>query len=116
MEATLSLGILSFGLLSLTPLLIVGLKTARMAQNNRETAPIAQSLIEEAKQGTLSTGTAYLDAQGAPAIANSAAYSAQSAFQSVTGSPTLTRLTLRITPLGAPNRARIYAVVFSAPQ
>jgi uncharacterized protein (TIGR02598 family) len=115
-EATLSLGLLSFGFLALAPLLAVGLKTARLTQDNRGTALIAQSLMEEAKQGTLSAGTAYFDFQGNPINSPQAAYSAQSTLLPVTGSATLIRLTLRITPLGAPDRARTYAAVFSATQ
>jgi uncharacterized protein (TIGR02598 family) len=119
-EATFSIGLLSFGFLALAPLLAMGLKTARLARNNRATAQIAQTLIEEAKQGTLAPGTVYLDIQGT--VLNSAnsiqmaAYTAQSTSQTVAGSASLTRLTLRIAPLGAPDRARIYAVVFQAPQ
>jgi len=115
-EATLSLGILSVGFLSLAPLLAMGLKTARRAHNNRDTIQIAQSLVEEAKQGTLAAGTTYFDFQGNPIDCTQAAYTAQSAFLPVTGSSTLTRLTLVVTPLGAPDRARNYAVVFSTPQ
>ncbi len=117
MEATLSLGILSVGFLTLAPLLVLGMKTVRLAQDNRDTAQIAQTMIEEARQGTLSAGTAYLDFQGNPVgSSQQAAYAAQSTYQSVSGSTTLTRLTLQITPVGAPDRARTYAVVVSAPQ
>lgn len=116
MEVTLSLGILSFGFLTLAPLLALGLKTARQAHATQDTAQIAQSLVEEAKQGTLSTGTTYLDFQGNPTTLSQAAYSAQSTLIPVTGNATLTRLTIRITPTGTPDRARTYAAVFSAPQ
>ena len=115
-EATFSIGLLSFGFLSLAPLLALGLKTARLARDDRATAQVAQTLIEEAKQGTLSPGTVYLDIQGtALNSAQTAAYTAQSISQTVVGSASLTRLTLQVTPLGAPNRARIYAVVSQTP-
>jgi type II secretory pathway pseudopilin PulG len=52
-EATFSIGLLSFGFLTLAPLLALGLKTARHARDDRATAQIAQTLIEDAKQGTL---------------------------------------------------------------
>jgi len=113
-EATLSLGILSFGFLTLAPLLALGLNTARIAHANRDSAQIAQTLIEEARQGTLSAGTAYLDFQGNPVNSAGASYTAQSTFSPVSQNTTLTRLTLRVTPVGAPDRARIYAVVISA--
>jgi len=91
------------------------LKTARFARDDRATAQIAQTLTEEARQGTLASGTAYLDFQGNACSFAQATYSAQSTFQPVTGSASLTRLTLRVTPLGAPDRVRIYATVFPAP-
>jgi uncharacterized protein (TIGR02598 family) len=118
-EATLSIGLFSFGFLSLAPLLVLGLKTARQARDDRGAAQIAQTLIEEAKQGTLASGTNYFDDQGgALNSANSAriaAYSAQSTSQNAPARPFLTRLNLQITPLGAPDRKRIYAVVFPTP-
>lgn len=112
-EATLSLGLMSFGFLTLAPLLTVGMKTARMARNDRATAQIAQTLIEEAKQGTLAAGTAYLDFEGNVTTSAQASYTEQATFLPVTGSASLTRLTLLVTPLGAPDRARTYAVVYS---
>ena len=115
-EATFTIGLMSFGFLALAPLLALGLKTARLARNDRATAPIAQTLVEEARQGTLAPGTVYLDFEGAPCNSAQAAYTAQSTSQTVAGSASLTQLTLRVTPLGAPDRARIYAVVFQAPQ
>jgi len=115
-EATFSIGLVSFGVLTLAPLLALGLKTARLARDDRATAQIAQTLTEEAKQGTLASGTVYLDIQGTPlSSAQTAAYTAQSTSQTVAGSGSLTQLKLQITPLGAPDRTRIYAVVFQTP-
>ena len=116
MEATFSIGLMSFGFLALAPLLALGLKTARLARDDRATAQIAQTLIEEAKQGTLASGTVYLDFEGAACGSAQAVYTVRST--SVTpylGNASLTQMTLRVTPLGAPDRARIYAVVFQAP-
>jgi uncharacterized protein (TIGR02598 family) len=115
-EATLSIGLLSLGFLILAPLLALGLKSSRLARNDRATAQIAQTLIEEAKQGSLTPGsTVYLDIQGNTLPSpQTAAYTAQSTSQTAPGS--LTRMTLHITPLGAPDRARTYAAVYPTPQ
>jgi hypothetical protein len=93
------------------------LKSSRLARNDRATAQIAQTLVEEAKQGTLPTGIVYLDFEGATCTMSAqAAYTAQSTEFPVAGSPALTQLQLQVTPLGAPDRARTYAVVFQAAQ
>jgi uncharacterized protein (TIGR02598 family) len=119
-EVALSLGIMSFGFLSLAPLLAVGLTNARVARENRATSQIAATLIEEAKQGTLSTGAVYLDFQGNPTgSAAQAAYLAQGTLLATSaeenGTGPLSRLTLRVTPLGDPGSVRIYAAVFPTP-
>ena len=117
-ESAISIGFVSFGFLSLIPLLSLGLKTARQAHDYHATSQIAQTLIEEAKQGTLASSTAYLDNQGNSCDAASAIYTAQSTSAAVTAGPGgasgLTRLTLRVAPVGAPGRARTYVVVFPA--
>lgn len=113
-ETALSLGILSFGFLALISMMALGLKTARQIRDNRTSAQIAQTLVEEARQGTLPSGTLYLDLQGGSCSPAQAAYMAQTTLQPA--APFLARLTLRVTPLGAPDRARIYAVVYPAPQ
>jgi uncharacterized protein (TIGR02598 family) len=114
-EAAFSIGLLSFGILTLAPMLALGLKTSRLARDDRATAQIAQTLIEEAEQGTLAPGTVYLDFEGAPCSSPQAAYRAQSTSVPLAGNAALDRLTLQVTPLGAPDRARTYAVVFQAP-
>jgi uncharacterized protein (TIGR02598 family) len=115
-EATFSIGLMSFGFLSLVPLLALGMKSARLARDDRATAQIAQTLVEQAEQGTLPAGTVYLDIQGNTlSSAQAAAYTAQSTSQSIVGNAFLNRLTLRVTPLGAPDRVRTYAVVYQAP-
>ncbi len=111
-ETALSIGLLSFGVLSLAPLLELGLKSARMARDDRESAQIAQMLVEEVKQGTLTSGMLYLDSEGNTCDANQAAYLIQAGSSSVT--PTLTRETLQVTPRGAPDRVRTYVVVIPA--
>jgi len=115
-ETALSLGILSFGFLSLISMMSLGLKAAGQSRDNLTSAQIAQTLVEEARQGTLAPGILYLDLQGNVCPSTEAAYTAQSTFQPLGPSSAsfLTRLTLRVTPHGAPERVRIYAVVYPA--
>jgi uncharacterized protein (TIGR02598 family) len=120
-ESVLSVGVLSFGFISLAPLLALGLTRAGAARENQATAQIASTLIEEARQGTLAAGTIYLDSVGNPCAAAQAAYAVQdtstpiAAGSGSAGGAALTRLSLRIAPLGAPGSARIYADVFPTP-
>lgn len=114
METAFSIGLLSCGFLILAPMLALGLKSARLARDDRESAQIAQTLMEDARQGTLGSGTLYLDGQGNNCGSNQAAYSAQSA--TATLAPSLSRVTLRVTPVGAPDRMRTYVVVVSSAQ
>ena len=112
-EATIAIGIMSFGLLTLVPLLVIGMKSSRFARDDRTTGQIAQTLVEEAKQGTLGTAPIYYDETGELCNAAQAAYAAQSAVAPF--APSLSQVTLRVTPLGAPDRARTYVVVFQGP-
>ena len=105
---------MSFGLLSLVPLLALGMKTSRFARDDRTAGQIAQTLVEEAKQGTLATQTVYFDETGASCSAAAAVYTAQASVQSFQAP--LYRVTLLVTPVGAPDRVRKYAVVFQAPE
>ena len=119
MESTFSIGLFSFGILSLVPLMALGMKSARLAKDERATAQIARTLADEARQGTLALGSGTtsvsLDDQGAPLHSpEAAAYVAICTPQAI-GNGSLTRLTLQITPQGARNRPRIYAVVFQTP-
>jgi hypothetical protein len=100
---------MSFGFLALAPLLGFGLKTARTARDDRASAQIARTLIEEARQGTPMKSPVYLDDQGVPCNPSQAAFVVQPATQATANSTP--ELTLRITPVGAPGRARVYAVV-----
>ena len=114
-EASFSIGLLSCGFLTLAPLLAMGLQSARLARDDRATAQIAQTLMQEAQQGTLGSETLCFDFEGAPCAATQAAFMAQEKVQAVAGSSALSRLTLTVSPLGAPSRARTYALVFQAP-
>ena len=108
-EAAFSLGIMSVGFLTLAPLMGFGLKTSRWARDDRISAQIARTLAEEEKQGTLGSAATYLDEQGQPCRPQDAAFVAQAVTQEVGNSAS--ELTLRVTPVGAPGHARVYAVV-----
>jgi uncharacterized protein (TIGR02598 family) len=115
-EATFSIGVLSFGLLSLAPMLALGLKASRQARNDRASAQIAETTVEEARQGTLTPGYAYFDDTGAALPSpQMASFAAQTTTQTSTQSAALTQMTLKVTPLGAPDRMRVYAVVYQTP-
>ncbi|HEX4140658.1 MAG TPA: hypothetical protein VHY09_09945 [Candidatus Methylacidiphilales bacterium] len=111
-EISFTLGILSLAAVTLGPLLGVGLKTSRGARDDRASAQIARTLAEEAKQGTLGSGPVYLDDQGAACSPLNAAFVAQPVTQSAGNS--VSQLALRVTPVGAPGHARVYAVVLPA--
>jgi hypothetical protein len=108
-EVSFTIAVLSLAVVTLGPLMGFGLKTSRGARDDRASAQIARTLAEEAKQGTLGTGPVYLDDQGAACSPLSAVFIAQPVTQSAgsTGS----QLALRVTPVGAPGHARVYAVV-----
>ena len=117
-EGVLSLGVVSFGFLALAPLLVLGLGSAHLARENRATAQIAATLIEEAKQGTLATGPIYFDSTPQPCGLSQATYAVQPLEQSTAvagGTGPLIRLTLRVMPIGMPGAARTYADVFPTP-
>ncbi len=111
-EVTLSIGILSFGVLSLIPLMALGLKSARLAREERAAAHIAQTLIDETKEGTTPAAMLYLNSDGNPADPSAASYRVESTVQPVPGS-SLSRLTLRVIPTGSPDHARTYAVLLN---
>ena len=119
MESTFSIGLFSFGILTLVPLLGVGMKGARLSRDERATAQIARTLFDEARQGMLALGpgakTLSFDDQGdALDSSQSVAYVATCTPQLI-GNGALTRLKVQITPQGAPDRPRIYAVVLQTP-
>ena len=108
-EVCITIGIISLAILVLGPLMGMGLKNSRIARDDRASAQIARTLTEEAKQGTLGTGPIYLDDQGATCSPLRAAFIAQPVTQAAGNSAT--QLALRVTPVGAPGHARVYAVV-----
>lgn len=108
-EVCITIGIISLAILVLGPLMGLGLKNSRIARDDRASAQIARTLAEEAKQGTLGSGTLYLNDQGAACSPLSAAFIAQTVTQSAGNSAS--QLALRVTPVGAPGHARVYAVV-----
>jgi type II secretory pathway pseudopilin PulG len=108
-EATITLGIMSIAFLTLAPLMGMGLKSSRWARDDRLSAEIARTFVEEAKQGAPPASPAYLDDQGAACAPQNAAFVVQSVTQAAGNSAS--QLTLRVTPVGAPKRARVYAIV-----
>jgi uncharacterized protein (TIGR02598 family) len=115
-ESALSVGILSFGFLSVVPLVDLGLNSAREARAHRATAQIAEMLMDQARQGTLVAGSAYFDNQetACPSPVG-AAYRAQTTLATAVATTGLTRLTVQVTPLATPNRSQFYAVMFPPP-
>ena len=119
-EAALSILVMSFGFLSLAPLLAVGLTHARVARENRASAEIAATLFQEAKESPFTTGSIYLDSMGNACSSAAAAFVVQPTSLGVnpdgsaaTGAAPLTHLTLQIAPRCGP--VRIYADVFPTP-
>jgi uncharacterized protein (TIGR02598 family) len=108
-EAAFSLGVLSFGFLSLAPLVGLGLTSARQARDGQLAAQIATTLAEQAREGTLTSGSGYCDNQGAVCSSANACYQTQTTETTLTGN--CTRLTIQVTPIGNPNRPQDYAVV-----
>jgi type II secretory pathway pseudopilin PulG len=106
-EGVLSLGITSFSVLALAPLLVLGLGSAHLARENRAMTEIAANLIEQAKQGTLGSGPVYFDSTTEPCALDQAVYAVQPTEQPVAAA--------RVTPVGRPGGARTYADVFPAP-
>jgi hypothetical protein len=111
-ETCFTLGVVSFAFVTLAPMTGFGLRASAWAREDRLSAQIARTLTEEERQGTLGTSPVYLDAQGAASTPLNAAYIAQPVTQAAGTSAS--QLALRVTPVGAPGRARIYAVVLPA--
>ena len=108
-EVSFTIGILSLAIVTLGPLMGFGLKTSRGARDDRTSAQIARTLTEEAEQGTLGAGPVYLNDQGGACSPLNAAFIAQPVTQAAGTSAS--QLALRVTPVGAPGHARVYAVV-----
>jgi uncharacterized protein (TIGR02598 family) len=112
-EASLSVGVLGFGVLSLAPMLGVGLTGARQARDSRISAQIAETLSDEARDGTLTAGTTYCDDQGVSCPAAVACYQIQTTQDALAGS--CTRLTIQVTPIAARSRPLDYVAVLPPP-
>jgi type II secretory pathway pseudopilin PulG len=108
-EAAFSIGVLSFGFLSLAPLVGLGLASARQARDGQLTAQIATTLVQQAREGTLTTGSGYCDDQGATCASTSACYQTLTTETILAGN--CTRLTIQVTPVGNPTRSQDYAVI-----
>jgi uncharacterized protein (TIGR02598 family) len=108
-EAAFSLGVLSFGFLSLAPLVGLGLTSARQTRDSQLSAQIATTLAEQAREGTLTNGVGYTDNQGAACGSSTACYQTQTTESIVAGN--CTRLAIQVAPVGNPSRVQAYAVV-----
>jgi uncharacterized protein (TIGR02598 family) len=113
-EAALSVGVLSFGFLSLVPMLGLGLASTHQARDNRISAQIAQGLADQAREGTLTAGTAYCDNEGAACLQSGASYQTVTTLGTMAGG--CTRLAVQVTPVATPNRPLDYAVVLPPTQ
>lgn len=108
-EASLSIGIMSLGFLSLGPMLGLGLASARQVREGEMAVQIARDLAAEGREATLAPGSGYCDGEGNTCAKNDARFVTQTAETALAGN--CTRLTIRVTPVDAPNRSWSYAVV-----
>ena len=109
----MSIGILSVGLLSLTPLLGLGLNSARQSRDGQLCAQIARDLTASARNGTLMAGSGYCDQDGTGCASTAARFTTQTTETALAGN--CTRLTIEVTPVDAPHRPSSYAVVLFPP-
>jgi hypothetical protein len=72
-------------------------------------AQIARDLVAEAREATLAPGGGYCDGEGNVCASTQARFLTQTTETALAGN--CTRLTIRVTPVDAPNRASSYAVV-----
>ena len=108
-EAAISIGVLSLGIISMGPMLGLGLASARQARDGAMTAQIARDLAAEAREATLAPGSGYCDDEGQACAQASARFITQTSETALAGN--CTRLTIRVTPVDAPNHSSAYAVV-----
>jgi Tfp pilus assembly protein PilV len=112
-EASLSVGVLGFGVLSLAPMLGVGLTSARQARDGSLSARIAENLTDEARAGTPLPATTYCDDEGVSCPAAGACYQIQATQTTLAGN--CTRLAIQVTPLAARSRPLDYVAVLPPP-
>jgi uncharacterized protein (TIGR02598 family) len=108
-EGAFSLGILSFGFLSLAPVLGLGLDSARTARDRQVSAQIAETLEEQAREGALTTGSASFDSQAQPCAPAGAPFQVTTTETALPGN--CTRVTIQVAPADSPGRPLDYAVV-----
>jgi len=108
-EASVSLGVLSFGFLSLAPLLGLGLTSVRESRDGEMAAQIARDFAAEAREATLTPGSSYCDGEGNACTKADAVFTTQTTETALAGN--CTRLTIRVTPVDAPTHSSSYAVV-----
>jgi len=112
-ETTMALGILSFAVLTLAPLLGLGLTSARQARDHQVAAQIAETLADQAQEGTLAAGTLPFDDQGEACASGSACYRASVSESDLPGN--CTRTTIQVIAVNSPSRPFVYAVVLPKP-
>jgi uncharacterized protein (TIGR02598 family) len=112
-EASVSIGVLSLGFLSLAPLLGMGIASARQSRDGQLGAQIARDLAVEGREGTLAVGSGYCDGEGNACASTDARFATQTTETTLAGN--CTRLTIRVTPMNAPTRPSSYAVVLPPP-
>ncbi len=112
-EASTSIGVLGLGLVSLTPLLGLGLTSARQSRDGQLAVQIARDVATEAREGTLAADPGYRDSEGNVCSSADARFTIQTAETNLVGK--CMRLTIRVTSLNAPTRPSSYAVVLPPP-
>ncbi len=108
-ETAFSMSIFSFGVLSLAPVMGLGLTSAREARDRQLGAQIAETLADQAREGALPAGTSTFDDQGETCAAASARFQSTATETTLPGN--CIRVLIKITPVNAPNRPVVYAVV-----
>lgn len=87
----------------------LGLSSSREARDSRISAQIAKVFSDQAREGTLTAGTIYYDAQGAACPRTGACYQVRTVLAPMADN--CTRLTIQVAPIANPNRPLDYAVV-----
>jgi uncharacterized protein (TIGR02598 family) len=112
-ESAFSVGILSFGFLSLAPVLGLGLDSARAARDRQLSAQIAETLEDQAREGALPAGSSGFDDQGEPCAQAVAQFQAATSETALPGN--CTRVIIQVTAADSPGRPLDYAVVLPKP-
>jgi len=112
-EASISIGIVSLGFVTLVPMLGLSLSTARHSRDTATAAQIAQTIEAGARGGLLATGSGYRDGEGQPCSPAQARFRTQVTATTLAGD--CTRLAIQVTAVDSPDRPSSYAVVLPPP-